>query len=140
MPDNGNLESSPFELPALFGCPLSFSPAGILGAPMAWSQCWNQTNHISPSLGCSWSCINEAKGGNGFVLMLTWLSTKMQVLLPLCFSIQHHGQEAAWEGEEERAEVIGEFYKGFYPAAFKTLIMPPAALHFLQHFPFVGSW
>lgn len=52
------------------------------------------------------SCIKEAKGGNGFVLMLTWLSMKIQVLLPLCFSIWSLHQEPAWEGEEERAEMI----------------------------------
>lgn len=62
----------------------------------------------------------------------------MQILLPLCFSIQHLGQEAAWEGEQERTEVNVGFYKGFYPASFKTLIMTPAAPHLLQHFPFVG--
>lgn len=47
---------------------------------------------------------------------------------------------AAWKGEEEIVEMIVEFYKGLFPASFKTLIITPAALHFLQHFPFAGSW
>lgn len=123
----------------------------MFGWPSVLQPCWDfgnthalvpvlesDTAHPLPILGCSWSCINEAEGGNGFVLMLTWLSTKMQVLLPLCFSTQHLGQEAAWKGQEEKAEVMVEFYRAFYPASFKTLIMTPAALHFLQHFPFVG--
>lgn len=47
---------------------------------------------------------------------------------------------AAWKGEEEIVEMIVEFYKGLFPASFKTLIITPAALHFLQHFSFAGSW